>query len=134
MKSAYIMRGIPGSGKSTVAKLLASTSRSSAIHSTDDYHVVNGKYKFDRGMLWVYHQRNLDAFTESCRKGVKVVVCDNTNFKKEFYSKYVKAAKRHGYKVFVVTVGDFNVRGCWKRNRHKVPLRVVKGMKEAFEL
>ena len=134
MKTAFIMRGIPGSGKSTVAELLATTSKSSIIHSTDNYHMVNGKYKFNKDMLWIFHQKNLEAFEKSCKNGKKIVICDNTNIKKSFFSKYVTVAKKYGYKVFLIIVGDFKVSECYKRNRHKVPLKMVKGMKDNFVL
>ena len=133
-KTAFIIRGLPGSGKSSVAELLASTSESSVIHSTDNYHMINGRYKFNKEMLWVYHQRNLEAFEKSCKKGIKIVICDNTNIKKSFYSKYVRTAKKYGYKVFIITVGDFNASECWRHNRHGVPLKVVRSMKRSFVL
>ena len=134
MKTAYIFRGIPGSGKSAIANLLATTSKSSIIHSTDNYHMVNGRYKFNKERLWEYHAMNFEAFEKSCKKGIKVVICDNTNIRKSFYIDYVKIAKKHGYRVHIITVGDFNATACWKRNKHKVPLKVVRAMKRNFVL
>jgi predicted kinase len=136
MKTAFIMRGLPGSGKSTVADILASASgcRDAIIHSTDNYHIVNGKYKFNREMLWEYHERNLKAFEESCKKSKKVVICDNTNILKVYYSRYVRIAKKYGYRIFTITVGNFNASECWKRNCHKVPLKVIRSMKRNFKL
>jgi tRNA uridine 5-carbamoylmethylation protein Kti12 len=134
MKIAFIMKGLPGSGKSSIAELLYTTSKSSIIHSTDNYHIVNGKYKFNKERLWEFHETNLEAFKKSCKKGIKVVICDNTNIKKVFYSNYVKIAKKHGYKVHIITIGDFNATACWKRNKHKVPLKVIRSMKRNFVL
>ena len=133
-KTVFILRGIPGDGKSSVAELLAKISRSSIIHSTDDYHKVNGKYKFNKERLWEFHSMNLKAFEKSCEKGIKIVICDNTNIRKSYYSPYIRVAKKYKYWIFILTVGDFNVSECWKRNKHHAPRKVIQGMKNNFIL
>jgi adenylate kinase family enzyme len=50
------MRGIPGSGKSTTAKKLAG--ETGKIHSTDNYFMVDGEYKFDPSKIREYHEAN----------------------------------------------------------------------------
>lgn len=97
----YIMRGLPGAGKSTKAAEIAAaaaaraaavaavpTSGSSsssvppaAIHSTDSYFVdpVSGVYNFNFESLSVNHQKNFDAFCASLAAGVGTVIVDNTN-------------------------------------------------------
>ncbi len=42
MKTLYIVRGVPGSGKSTFAKTLGGTH-----FETDNYFMIDGEYKFD---------------------------------------------------------------------------------------
>ena len=44
-KTLYILRGIPGSGKTTHAKRLAGTN--GVIISADDYFMRDGEYCFD---------------------------------------------------------------------------------------
>jgi hypothetical protein len=92
----YIMRGLPGSGKSTRAAQIAAEARAAAgassssssssvepvaIHSTDNYFIdpVSGVYVFNVEMLPVNHQKNLDAFCASLAAGVGTVIVDNTN-------------------------------------------------------
>ena len=41
MKTLYIVRGVPGSGKSTFAKTLGGTH-----FETDNYFMIDGEYKF----------------------------------------------------------------------------------------
>lgn len=89
----YIMRGLPGSGKSTRAAQIAAEARAAAgasssssvqpvaIHSTDNYFIdpVSGVYVFNVEMLSVNHQKNLDAFCASLAADVGTVIVDNTN-------------------------------------------------------
>lgn len=57
MRIAYIMRGIPGSGKSTIAKIIAGDT--GKIHSTDDFfYNPYGEYCFDPKLLKEYHEKN----------------------------------------------------------------------------
>ena len=50
-KILYIVRGIPGSGKSTFAKTLGGTH-----FETDNFFMVDGEYKFDVTKLKVAHE------------------------------------------------------------------------------
>lgn len=60
-KIVFIMRGVSGSGKSTIAKELAYPE--GVIHSTDDYFYNEaGEYKFDPTKLSEYHEKNFQAF------------------------------------------------------------------------
>ena len=77
MKIAYILRGVPGSGKTTLAKTLAGSG--GVIHSTDEYFMEDGVYRFTHEKLVEFHNRNFTAFKESVLAGIPVVVCDNVN-------------------------------------------------------
>ena len=126
MKTAYIMRGIPGSGKSTVAKALAGAN--GVIHSTDSYFMVDGKYQFDPSKLGAHHTSNLSSFAESCRVGIEVVICDNTNINPAHYQPYYDIAENMGYMVHVLTVGGISAETAFARNSHGVPLHAVQRM------
>ncbi len=58
-KKLYIVRGVPGSGKSTFAKSIA---KSWQIFEADDYFVKNGKYEFNFSHLRDAH--------DSCKRKV----------------------------------------------------------------
>ena len=134
MKIAYILRGLPGSGKSTLAHELAKTSSNSIIHCTDDYHMIDGKYKFQSERLGYFHQLNRDAFHDSCVAGTEVVICDNTNIRPHEWESYEKSARDNGYEVRFIIAGEFDVDICLSRNRHNVPYQVIIKMKKAFNL
>ena len=56
VKELVLMRGLPGSGKSTKAKKIAG--QIGVVFSTDDFFMVNGQYKYDPKMIGEYHQKN----------------------------------------------------------------------------
>ena len=142
MKKAIILRGLPGSGKSTIAAILAmgaaasekNPHSSSEVHSTDDYFYEGDKYRFDPSKLGEYHSANLGAFIYSCKKGVPMVILDNTCTQHWEYEKYVEAAESHGYQVHIIAVGDFDVDKCFERNTHGVPKESIQKMKERWEM
>ncbi len=131
MNIVYIMRGPSGSGKSTVADKLKG--EKGVIHSTDNYFVVDGKYQFDFTKLQEYHARNLNAFCESLEKGVEVVICDNTNIKREHYQPYVNASRRAGYLFAFVVMPKVSVEVATKRSRHGVSSDIIRKAYQEME-
>lgn len=134
-KIVYIMRGVPGSGKSTVAKETAHPD--GAIHSTDTKFIKNGQYQFDGKMLKTYHAENFREFCESLKEGKPIVVLDNTNIKERHYKSetknYVKAAKEDGYVVRIVEMPFPNPEDAGKWNVHGVPKEVIERLIQQFE-
>jgi len=130
MKTVYIMRGIPGSGKSSIAWDLPALviCGSSAIHSTDDLCMVDGVYQFDAELAPQRHAQNLENFKASLEKGVEVVVVDNTNVKVQQYEPYVTEARAAGYRVAFVELLHPTLDEAVERNTHGVPLETINQM------
>ncbi len=131
MHIAYIMRGVSGSGKTTVAKQLVQNG--GVIHSTDDYFLVEGVFAFQPERLPEYHARNLEAFRSSLADAIPVVVCDNTNILKAHYQPYIDAAEQAGYLVAVVTMLHPDPEAAAERNQHGVPLHSILRQIDRFE-
>jgi len=143
-KYAIIMRGIPGSGKSTVAKMIAegcfpgqfsSTDVDEGqwfsdyvIHSTDDLCMVDGEYQFDIELAGERHAQNLENFKWSMEDGIECVICDNTNVKFSQYSPYIRAAESAGYRVVLVEMPHPAPILAAARNAHGVPLETINQM------
>lgn len=125
-KDAIIMRGGPGTGKSTRAKDLAG--EEGVIHSTDNYFYQDGVYAFDPSHLREYHERNFAAFCESLEQGVPTVICDNTNVQHWQFDRYVDAAKKAGYSVEIVTMPHLDPEVAAKRTIHGVPVDTIRKM------
>lgn len=98
MKTLYIVRGLPGSGKSTYAKSLGI-----AHYEADMYFMRDGEYKFNpsslkRAHAWCFNQ------VEDCMEEGKDVVVSNTFTTVNEIVDYVVLAGEHGYHVEVVEV------------------------------
>jgi len=138
----YIMRGLPGSGKSTMARHILAQSLSEGaegyIFSTDDYFLNHlGNYVFDPVKLAAAHSWNQDRAIKAMSKHVDTIIIDNTNILKAHYAPYVAEAVARGYRIHVITVGTFDpefVEECSLRNTHNVPLHTIQRMAKNFEL
>lgn len=121
----YIIRGLPGSGKSTAAELITrmikqtDPSRTVSTHTTDDYFIRNGQYVYNPRAVGIYHSLNLRAFKKSC-EDIDVVIVPNTNLTRASYQPYEEYAKNRGYQVVVLNTKTRDVDVCASRNVHGV--------------
>lgn len=129
-KILYLLRGVPGSGKSTVAQNIGGTH-----FETDKYFMVDGEYKFDPTKLKQYHQMcqdevNLAMIQNHTAHLNDVIVVSNT-FTQEWEMKpYFDLAKTYGYQVFSLIVENRHD----GLNQHGVPEDKVQIMKDRFEI
>ena len=136
-KICYILKGLPGTGKSMLANALGNEG---SIFSTDSYFMVDGEYQFDPSKLGEYHKRNLDdatAFMERFAPHTTPAICviDNTNTQHWEYEKYEEVAKENGFMVQIITV-EWNINDIplyAKRNSHGVPEEAIYRMAERWE-
>lgn len=129
-----LMRGLPGSGKSHLAKQLAGDE--GVVLSTDDFFMSGGVYKFDPTKLGAHHGANQRRAEESMAMGVSPIVIDNTNVRLWEMRAYAQAAIAHGYEIEFAaptTEWAWNPAECAKRNAHGVPLAAIERMAQAFE-
>lgn len=140
-KVLVIMRGVSGSGKSTVASRI-SKERGGVVFSTDDFFEKDGVYEFDPKMLSSNHAKNQNRAEEAMASGASPIIIDNTNTAAWEMKPYVQAAKRHGYEIEIVEPGsegfpeaDFEeiMRRQAGRGSKSIPSEVVKKMMGRFE-
>jgi predicted kinase len=134
-----VMRGIPGSGKSTKAKSLAGQGK---IHSTDDLIEKSGDYREffakmiasgDFSSLGRMHSQNLKDAIASMKAGVSPVIIDNTNIKHNEPKSYVVAALEMGFadnniKFVDIGTAGLEAKHLADRNTHGVPLEKIEAM------
>jgi len=95
-----IMRGLPGSGKSTTAQEMAG--ETGIVLSTDDYFMVEGEYQFDPEKLGVAHKWNQERAKQQMALGKNPVIIDNTNVQPWEARPYVQMADEMGYDIQIV--------------------------------
>lgn len=130
-----IMRGIPGSGKSTEADRILEDQGGSAL-SADLYpglytHDENGDIKINPHLLGAAHGECIRGAVASLMQGDSVII-DNTNLTVAECAPYVALGLAYGADVEIVGVGcDPDV--AYKRQTHGVPRHVHMGMVERFK-
>jgi predicted kinase len=140
MKTLILLRGLPGSGKSTHAMFLAdkawNENNSFTIRSTDKQFEINGVYTFNPRLLGVNHAKNQQLVEQDMLSGIDIIIVDNTNIKRNDFKFYVDAAERHGYKVVEEVIGKFDedfIKICAERNTHGVPIEAIRRMAQNFQ-
>jgi predicted kinase len=98
MPNCFILRGLPGSGKSTMSGILIAN-----VVSADFYFMKDGVYLFDKSKLNDAHKQCKEKFIYYVDRGHDVVV-DNTNTKRWQYAWYKTYAEEHGYKVHILRI------------------------------
>jgi predicted kinase len=103
LKKIIILKGISGSGKSTVAELF---SEPKTICCADDYYVGNdGVYRFNGEEIGKAHQACKDKFLRHIDDPVITnIIISNTNTKPSDYQFYIDEAEKRGISVIHLVV------------------------------
>ena len=117
-----ILRGLPGSGKSHMAR----TIEGAVVCSTDDYFVDEaGHYKWARDKIHEVHKQCFLKFLRTLQEGTaQVVIVDNTNLLAWEIAPYYQLAESLGHQVVIVTI-EAPVELCKRRNVHQCPPEVI---------
>ena len=123
MKRLFLIRGLPGSGKTTMAKMLTKYAVAA------DNFMVNalGEYEFNADKLGACHGACADVVAAWMGIGEAMIAVHNT-FTQEWEAKpYFEMAKLHGYEMFVISCeNDFG-------NDHGVPPESIDRMRSRWE-
>ncbi len=125
-KILYIVRGCPGSGKSTFAKQLTSN----VFEADHFFYDENCVYKFDISKIKDAHQDCQNKVRNTMYSNIPTIAVSNT-FTQEWEMKpYFELANEYGYKVFTVVVENRH----GGKNIHGVPEDKLEVMKNRFEI
>jgi predicted kinase len=128
-KILYIVRGIPGSGKSTFAKTLV---KKDYCHKEADMFFVDreGNYKFEPSKIKDAHKWCQEEMDFLMRLEHSPVVVSNTFTQEWEMEPYFTLAKEYGYTVFTIVVENRH----GGTNVHNVPEDKIEQMKNRFEV
>lgn len=136
MKNLYIVRGLPGSGKSTFAKKLVTDDF--LVCEADKYFIdkETGEYNFDFTKIKEAHKFCQDTVETYMKDSLvndqfyRDIVVSNT-FTQEWEMKpYFELAKQYGYQVTSLIVENRH----GGINQHGVPEDKIEIMKNRFEI
>lgn len=116
-----IVRGLPGSGKSTKAKSFG------CFHvEADMFHIKDDEYKWSGSQVMRSHEWCRSMVKQAMASGMDVVI-SNTFTRIWEFQDYIDLASHYGYKVVVIRcTNEFG-------NIHNVPDHSLKQMKDRFE-
>ncbi|XP_061327331.1 NEDD4-binding protein 2 [Pezoporus flaviventris] len=131
-----LLRGVPGSGKSYLARTLLEDNPGGIILSTDDYFYKHGQYQFDPNCLGEAHDWNRKRAKEAFEMRISPIIIDNTNIQAWEMKPYVTLAQQFKYKVVFREPGTwwkFKPKELERRNIHGVSKEKIKRMLERYE-
>ncbi len=138
-KKFIIVRGLPGSGKSTKAKALVGDGQ---IFSADDFWHINdeGTYQFNINKIGEAHKWNQRRALAAFGAEIPIIIIDNTNTtlrEMRAYLPHIEQAKLRGYQILVVeadTPWAFDIGELFVKNTHNVPYKVLQKMYDRYFL
>jgi len=125
MKSLFLLRGLPGAGKSTLAKEIGG-----AHFEADMFFMENGEYKFDVTKLKDAHNWCRHSVMDAMKAGEPKVIVSNTFTQEWEMEAYYLLAKELGYTVFSLIVENRHN----GENSHGVPDDKLLLMEQRFEV
>ncbi|NXN95123.1 N4BP2 protein, partial [Rhinopomastus cyanomelas] len=131
-----LLRGVPGSGKSYLARTLLEDNPGGIILSTDDFFSKHGQYHYDPNCLGEAHDWNRKRAQEAFETGISPIIIDNTNIQAWEMKPYVALAQRFKYEVILRepdTWWKFKPKELERRNIHGVSKEKIKRMLERYE-
>ncbi|XP_075276841.1 NEDD4-binding protein 2 isoform X3 [Opisthocomus hoazin] len=131
-----LLRGVPGSGKSYLARILLEDNPGGIILSTDDYFYKHGQYHYDPDCLGEAHDWNRKRAKEAFELRISPIIIDNTNIQAWEMKPYVTLAQQFKYKVMFRepdTWWKFKPKELERRNIHGVSKEKIIRMLERYE-
>ena len=125
MKELILLRGLPGSGKSTFAKSIG------GLHyEADEFFMFGDEYRFDGTKIKMAHQWCQDLVFMAMKRGEDKIVVSNTFTQEWEMNEYYNLAKEFDYKVFSLIIENRH----GGINEHGVPEDKLQAMKDRFEI
>ena len=139
-KYMILIRGLSGSGKTTIADLICDSDVDSenrvAISANDYFYNEDDEFEFDPLKLKEAHHWCLQEAELCALQGCEVIVVHNTLTRRWETEPYFHIAQRNGYRVSVLSMydGGLNDMQLADRSMHNVPMYSIRNQRKRWEL
>jgi hypothetical protein len=123
IKDLILFRGLPGSGKSSLAGVLCKVH-----YSADMFFELDGEYKFDILKLQLAHEWCQSKVEESMAANEPIIGVANTFTMEWEMDVYFRLAEIFGYRVHTIIVENRHL----SENVHGCPEETIKKMRDRF--
>jgi len=128
MNELILLRGLPGSGKSSLAKILAQNEY--PVFSVDDYFTSDGTYNFEFDKNHLAYKQCEENTKKAMQNKVAKIFVDNTFTINWEIEAYFKLANEFNYRVHVITVEKYHN----GKNIHEVSDEQITKMAEKYKV
>ena len=128
-KTLYLIRGVAGAGKTTLATDLAESLNLVMFEADDYFYDRGGNYNFNPSLLHKAHNECQEK-TEKCMVSCKGVVVSNTFTTEKELKPYTDLAKKYDYRVVSLVVENRH----GHKSVHNVPETTIQKMKDRFSI
>lgn len=134
-KVMILMRGVPGSGKSHLARRLAGR-LGGKLFSADEWLMAGEDYIWTSPLVFAAHQINQQLVQLAMHRGEGVVIVDNTNIRPRQARPYVDLARKYKYEIEVRepnTPWRHDLQELLARGTHAMPYEAIEHMLETWK-
>lgn len=129
-QNLILLRGLPGSGKTSFATLISENGKY-PVFSVDDYFTdENGNYEFIFNENHKAYAQCLKQTEDAVSKGTTKVIVHNTFTMEWEIEPYMALTKKYTLQIFVLTVEHYHTH----KNKHGISEEQIKKMAEKYQV
>lgn len=132
------MRGLPGSGKTALARDIAARRKATIVSADDFFTDEFGDYNYNAACLDQAHIFAKNQMLTAIAENQETIIIDNMNIRIIDMLRYGISVPKLTYEVTFHSLSP-NTSWCWdseicfKKCIHRVPLTIIERLKQAFQ-